>query len=71
MAQGYTQEEDIDYDETFAPMARLEAIRILLAFACFMNFKLYQMNVKNIFLNGIIKEEVYVKQSSGFEDYEI
>ena len=61
MVQGYTQEEKIDYDETFAPVARLEAIRILLAFACSMNFKLYQINVKSVFLNGTIKEEVYVE----------
>ncbi|KAK6162476.1 hypothetical protein DH2020_002317 [Rehmannia glutinosa] len=53
------QEEGIDYDETFAPVARLEAIRILLAYSCFKNFKLYQMDVKSAFLNGIIQEEVY------------
>ena len=55
VAQGYNQEEGIDYEETFAPVARLEAIRILLAFACFHNFKLYQMDVKSSFLNGFIK----------------
>ena len=59
MVQRYTQEEGIDYDETFAHVARLEAIRILLAFVCFMDFKLYQMNVKSIILNGTTKEEVY------------
>ena len=69
MTQRYTQEEGIDYDETFAPVARLEAIRILLAFACYMDFKLYQMDVKSAFLNGTIKEEVYVEQPPGFEDY--
>ncbi|KAK6160393.1 hypothetical protein DH2020_003774 [Rehmannia glutinosa] len=53
------QEEGIDYDETFAPVARLEAIRILLAYSCFKNFKLYQMDVKSAFLYGIIQEEVY------------
>ncbi|KAK6120548.1 hypothetical protein DH2020_045714 [Rehmannia glutinosa] len=57
VAQGYCQEEGIDYDETFAPVARLEAIRILLAYSCFKIFKLYQMDVKSAFLNGIIQEE--------------
>ena len=61
VAQGYNQEEGIDFDETFAPVARLEAIRMLLAFACFRDFKLYQMDVKSAFLNGFINEEVYVK----------
>ena len=56
VAQGYNQEEGIDFEETFAPVARLEAIRILLAFACFHNFKLYQMDVKSVFLNGFIKK---------------
>ena len=54
----------------FAPIARLEAIRILLAFACYMEFKLYQMDVKSVFLNGTIKEEVHVEQSPGFEDHQ-
>ena len=61
MAKGYNQEEGIDYDETFAPVARLEAIRMLLAFASFMDFKLFQMDVKSAFLNGYIEEEVYVE----------
>ena len=61
VAQRYSQEEGIDYDETFIPVAHLEAIRILLAFACYMNFKLYQMDVKSAFLDGTIKEEVYVE----------
>ena len=65
--QGYNQEEGIDYDETFAPVARMEAIRILIAFAAFMGFKLYQMDVKSAFLNGDLKEEVFVKQPPGFE----
>ena len=69
MAQRYTQEEGIDYDEIFAPVARIEAIRILLAFAYYMNFKLYQMDVKSIFLNDTINEEVYVEQPSRFESY--
>jgi hypothetical protein len=54
VAQGYTQVEDLDFDETFAPVARLEAIRILLAYACSRNIKLYQMDVKSAFLNGKI-----------------
>ncbi|GKB87700.1 retrovirus-related pol polyprotein from transposon TNT 1-94 [Tanacetum coccineum] len=61
------KEEGIDYDETFAPVARMEAIRIILAFATYMNFKVYQMDVKSVFLNGKLKEEVYVKKSHGFE----
>ena len=68
VAKGYNQEEWIDYDETYAPVARLEAIRILLAYACIMDFKLYQMDVKSAFLNGEIQEEVYVSQTPGFED---
>ncbi|WRX10466.1 Reverse transcriptase [Theobroma cacao] len=70
VAQGYNQEEGIDYDETFASVARIEAIRLLLTFACFMNFKLYQMDVKSAFLNGFIQEEVFVEQPLGFEDFE-
>ena len=69
MAQGYNQKEGIDYDETFTPIARLEVIRLLLAFACWINFKLYQMDVKSIFLNGTMKKEIYVEQSPGFEDH--
>ena len=61
VAKGYNQEEGIDYEETYAPVARLEAIRLLLAFACIMDFKLYQMDVKSAFLNGYIQEEVYVE----------
>jgi hypothetical protein len=68
--KGYNQEEGIDYGETYAPVARLEAIRMLLAFACFKNFKLFQMDVKSVFLNGFIAEEVYVEQPPGFENHE-
>ncbi|KAJ9538735.1 hypothetical protein OSB04_031468 [Centaurea solstitialis] len=68
VAQGYRQEKGIDYDETFAPVARLEAIRLFLAFAAHMNFKVYQMDIKNAFLNGKINEEVYVAQPPGFVD---
>ena len=69
VAQGYSQEEGIDFEETFAPMARLEAIRILLTFAISQSVKLFQMDVKSAFLNGYIKEKVYVEQSPEFEDY--
>ncbi|GJT21587.1 putative ribonuclease H-like domain-containing protein [Tanacetum coccineum] len=68
VAQGYKQEEGIDYDEVFAPVARVEAIRLFLAFASFMNFPVYQMDVKSAFLYGTIKEEVYVCQPPGFVD---
>ncbi|GJY16296.1 retrovirus-related pol polyprotein from transposon TNT 1-94 [Tanacetum coccineum] len=70
VAQGYNQQEGIDYDETFALVARLEAIRIFLAFSTYMNFIVNQMDVKSAFLNGKLKEEVYVKQPSGFESNE-
>ncbi|GJT61200.1 putative ribonuclease H-like domain-containing protein [Tanacetum coccineum] len=68
VAQGYTQEEGIDYDEVFAPVARIEAIRLFLAYASFMGFMVYQMDVKSAFLYGTIKEEVYVCQPLRFED---
>ncbi|GJY61236.1 putative ribonuclease H-like domain-containing protein, partial [Tanacetum coccineum] len=68
VAQGHTQEEGIDYDEVFAPVARIEAIRIFLAYASFMGFTVYQMDVKSAFLYGQIEEEVYVCQPPGFED---
>ncbi|WVZ52080.1 hypothetical protein U9M48_003173 [Paspalum notatum var. saurae] len=68
VAQGFCQKkEEIDYEETFAPVARLEAIRILLAFAASKGFKLQQMDVKSAFLNGFIEEEVYVRQPPDFE----
>ncbi|GJZ14082.1 retrovirus-related pol polyprotein from transposon TNT 1-94 [Tanacetum coccineum] len=70
VAQGYNQQEGIDYDETYAPVTRLESIRILLAFACALDFKLFQMDVKSAFLNGFINEEVYVAQPPGFIDFE-
>src|ERR1044072_8549059 len=69
VAQGYKQEEGIDFEETFAPVERLEAIRLLLAYACSLDFQLYQMDVKSAFLNGYINEEVFVKQPPGFEDF--
>ncbi|GJT96932.1 putative ribonuclease H-like domain-containing protein [Tanacetum coccineum] len=68
VAQGYTQEEGIDYDEVFAPVARIEAIRLFLAYASFMGFMVHQMDVKSAFLYGQIEDEVYVCQPLGFED---
>ncbi|KAI3667612.1 hypothetical protein L6452_42678 [Arctium lappa] len=68
VAKGYCQQEGIDYDETFAPVARIEAIRIFLAYAAHKNFTVYQMDVKSAFLNGVLHEEVYVAQPEGFID---
>ncbi|GKC28362.1 retrovirus-related pol polyprotein from transposon TNT 1-94, partial [Tanacetum coccineum] len=70
VAQGYNQQEGIDYNETYAPVARLESIRILLAYACALDFNLFQMDVKSAFLNGFINEEVYMAQPLGFIDFE-
>nr|GEX99345.1 copia protein [Tanacetum cinerariifolium] len=69
VAQGYIQQKGINYDETYVPVARLESIRILLAYACDLDFKLFQMDVKSAFLNGFINKEVYVAQPSGFIDF--
>ncbi|GJV96434.1 putative reverse transcriptase domain-containing protein [Tanacetum coccineum] len=68
VAQGFSQEKGIDYDEVFAPVARIETIRLFLAFASYMGFTVYQMDVKSSFLYGIIKEEVYVHQPLSFVD---
>ncbi|GKC31822.1 retrovirus-related pol polyprotein from transposon TNT 1-94 [Tanacetum coccineum] len=68
VAHGHRQEEGIDYEEVFAPVARIEAIRLFLAYASFMDFLVYQMDVKSAFLYGTIKEEVYVTQPPGFKD---
>ncbi|GJU22285.1 retrovirus-related pol polyprotein from transposon TNT 1-94 [Tanacetum coccineum] len=68
VARGYHQEEGIDFEESFAPVARLEAIRIFLAFVAHMNMVVYQMDVKTAFLNGNLREEVYVSQPDGFVD---
>jgi hypothetical protein len=70
VAKGYSQVEGLDFDETFAHVARLESIHILLAYATYHGFKLFQMDVKSVFLKGPIKEEVYVEQPLGFEDCE-
>jgi hypothetical protein len=68
--KGYSQVEGLDFDETFAPIARLESIWILLTYATHHDFKLYQMDVKSAFLNGPIKKKVYVEQPSGFQSEE-
>jgi hypothetical protein len=67
VAQGYNQVEGLDFGDTFAPIAPLETIRILLTFATSKGFKLYQMDVKSAFLNDVIQEEMYVRQPPGFE----
>jgi hypothetical protein len=67
VARGFSHKKGIDYDETFAPVARLEAIRILVAFSVAKGFKLHQMDVKSAFLNGVLEEEVYVRQPPRFE----
>ena len=66
MARVFSQKEGIDYDETFAPMARYTSIRTIIAIASAMGWKLHQMDVKTAFLNGIIEEEVYIEQPEGF-----
>ncbi|GKF09324.1 putative ribonuclease H-like domain-containing protein, partial [Tanacetum coccineum] len=70
VAQGYKQEKGVDYDEVFAPVARIEGIMLFLAYASFMNFLVYQMDVKSAFLYGTIEEEVYVRQPPSFVDLE-
>ena len=69
MLQKDNQEEGIDFGETYAPVTRLEAVKLLLAYACLKGFRLHQMDVKSAFLNGFIDEEVYVSQPPGFEDH--
>ena len=68
VAQGYSQMEGVDYDETFALVAHMESIKILLTLACQLKFKFYQMDVKTSFLNGLLKEDVYMAQPKGFID---
>jgi hypothetical protein len=68
--KGYSQIEGLDFDETFAPIARLEAIRIFLTYACHIRFKVYQMGVKSSFLNADLNEEVYMEQTEGFKLYD-
>jgi hypothetical protein len=69
VVQGFTQVEGLDFEETYAPVARLEGIHMLLAFVAHHDFKLYQMDVKSAFLNGLIQELVFVEQPPGFEDF--
>ena len=69
VAKGYNQEEGIDFDETYALVARLEVVRLLLAYACMCNLQLHQVDVKSAFLNGFLNEEVFVSQPHGFEDH--
>ncbi|GKF10284.1 retrovirus-related pol polyprotein from transposon TNT 1-94, partial [Tanacetum coccineum] len=68
VTKGYAQEEDIDFEESFALVARLEAVWIFVAYATYKSFPIYQMDVKTSFLNGPLKEEVYVAQPDGFVD---
>ena len=68
VAQGYSQMKGVGHDETFAPVTHMESIRILLTLACHLRFKLYQIDVKTAFLNGLLKEDVYVAQPKGFID---
>ena len=70
VAQGYNQREGIDFEDSYAPVARLEAIRMILAFAAYKDFVVYQMDVKSAFMNGVLNEEVYVAQPPGFESVE-
>jgi hypothetical protein len=67
VCKGYTQVEGIDFEETFSPVAIMEAIRFLLAYACSKNIKVYKMDVKSTFLNGELEEEVYIEQPKGFQ----
>ena len=71
VAQGFTQVEGLDFEEAYAPVVRLKAIQMLLAYATHHNFKLYQMDVKSAFLNSHIQELVYVEQPPGFEDHKL
>jgi hypothetical protein len=68
VAQGFSQVKGVDFEETFAPVAHLEAIRILLAFITSKRFKLFQIDMKSSFLHGVIQEEVFVRQPLGFEN---
>ena len=70
MARGSSQKEGIDYEDTFAPMARYTSIRAIMALATKLGWKLHQINVKIIFLNGVVEEEVYVEQPLGFETHD-
>ena len=67
VCKGYAQIEGIDFEETFAPVAKMEAIRMILAYACSKDITVYQMDAKSAFLNGELKEEVYIEQPEGFQ----
>ena len=67
VCKGYAQVEGIDFEETFSPVARIKAIKLFLAYSCFKNFKVYQMDLKSTFMNGYLKEEVYTENLEGFE----
>lgn len=72
VCKGYAQEEGLDYGETFSLVAKLEGVKILLAYAAYKFFKVYQMDVKSTFLNGVLEEELYIEQLKGFaSEYEI
>ena len=70
MARGFSQKERIDYEETFAPLARYTSIRVIMPLAAKLGSKLHQMDVKTAFLNGVVEEEVYVEQPLGFETHD-
>ena len=70
MAKGYAQKEGINYEETFAPVARYTSIRSIISLATQMGWKIHQIDVKTTFLNGVIEEEVYIEQPEGFETHE-
>ena len=67
ICKGYAQIEGIDFEETFSPVSRMEAIHFILSYACSKNVKVYQMDVKSVFLNGELEEEVYIEQPEGFQ----
>ena len=70
VARGFSQIEGVDYDETFAPVARFSSIRVVISVVAEMGWRIHQMNVKTAFLNGLLQEEVYLEQPQGFQIYE-
>ena len=68
MAKGFSQVQGVDYDETFSPVAMLKSVRIMLGIAAFFDYEIWQMDVKTAFLNGFLKEELYMMQTDGFVD---
>ena len=67
VCKGYAQVEGIKFEEIFSPVAKMEAIRLLLSYACYKNVKIYQMDIKSVFLNGELEEEVYIEQTEEFQ----